>query len=111
MVNGDSAKPITVSCPVCASWPTEPCSVPTGSGQRYVRWFHLKREDAVKTTTKGDAMRIDNVLVQLINTDPFTVVFADESSGEEVVVTGRAKVQAVVSTLDYFLKTVGIHEH
>ncbi|HPJ19116.1 MAG TPA: hypothetical protein PLQ14_06825 [Actinomycetota bacterium] len=52
-------------------------------------------------------MRIDNVLVQLINTDPFTVVFADESSGEEVVVTGRAKVQAVVSTLDYFLKTVG----
>ena len=56
-------------------------------------------------------MRIDNVLVQLINTDPFTVVFADESNGEEVVVTGRAKVQAVVSTLDYFLKTVGIHEH
>jgi hypothetical protein len=32
------------SCPVCGAQSMMPCTVPTDTGRREVRWFHLDRE-------------------------------------------------------------------
>lgn len=42
--------PITLACRACGSQIGEPCTAPTDTGRRYVRWFHLLREDDSKLT-------------------------------------------------------------
>lgn len=40
--------PLLVACPNCQAQPGKPCTQPTDTGRRDVRWFHLAREDAAQ---------------------------------------------------------------
>lgn len=45
---GRMLKELLVSCPACFADVGDPCTEPTNTGRRNVRWFHTKREERAR---------------------------------------------------------------
>ena len=46
-------EPIDLTCPACAARPFSPCTAPTDTSRRPVKWFHSARTDAAEDANRG----------------------------------------------------------
>lgn len=56
------------ACPSCAARSGQPCTTPTDTGRREVKWVHLTRFDIAKAATEGTPRPVIERVVDAITT-------------------------------------------